>query len=55
MSIWMLLVFAVNCLMGVWAFGPYEAGSSLPLQLFVATSFAFLMGVLTRGIRRPVT
>jgi len=55
MSIWMLLIFALSCLMAVLAFGPHNAGGILPLQLFAASSCAFVIVCLTRGIRRPVT
>lgn len=54
MSIWMLLMFAVSCLLAVLAFGPQNTGGPLPEQLFAATFFAFLLGLVARGIRRPV-
>jgi formate-dependent nitrite reductase membrane component NrfD len=55
MSIWMLLIFAVNCLLAVLAFGPHQEVKSLSFVLFAVTLFVFLIGVLSRGIRRPVT
>lgn len=54
MSIWMLLIFAVCMLTAVLGFGGRGPWADVAQPIFAATLAAFVLGLLTRGIRRPV-
>jgi hypothetical protein len=53
MSIWLLLIFAVCALAATLSFHPTPA-HSMTVAVFAVSLIIFLVGILTRGIRRPV-
>jgi hypothetical protein len=54
MSIWMLLVFALCMLTARLSFGAPPERLDVALPLFLFALLVFLIGLVTRGIRRPV-
>lgn len=54
MSIWMLLVFAICMFSGVLSFEAKPELGSISLPLFLIAMAVFVVGLLLRGIRRPV-
>lgn len=54
MSIWLLILFALCMVSGVFAADAHAGSSHLAELPFVTSLLAFLAGLVRRGIRRPV-
>ena len=54
MSLWMLLVFALSMLTAVVSFATATRWESIAQPIFGLTLMIFLVGILIRGIRKPV-